>query len=299
MNDLRSRGHWILGFATSMYDIGLQTYTAWRADRTIRLGAGLAYYALFTIVPLFALSVVLVELLFAQADMQRYIADRIGGSSIAEPEVLAELITETIAARSVQTSLGLVGLASLLFAASLLFLALFDAINTIWNVPVRTGMWNLVRRRLIAFLMVLATMALLVTELVITAFSGAASAIMPGETAILDGLAQVLTHISSWAALAGALTLLNRYAGPVRVEWPVALASALPTAAALVIGTSVIGLYLQAYGGASVSGAVGALFALLTWVYIEAQILLVGIQLTKSLTMDGDQPPVRDGDMSA
>ena len=40
---------------------GLRTYEAWRQDRTHRLGAGLAYYALFTIVPLLALTAALAD----------------------------------------------------------------------------------------------------------------------------------------------------------------------------------------------------------------------------------------------
>ncbi|MCP4965874.1 MAG: hypothetical protein GY926_11615, partial [bacterium] len=62
------------GVIASLYDIGLTTYTAWRQDRTMRLGAGLAYYALFTIVPLVLLTIALGARILDNQDVEAYIA---------------------------------------------------------------------------------------------------------------------------------------------------------------------------------------------------------------------------------
>ena len=44
-----------------------------------------------------------------------------------------------------------------------------------------------------------------------------------------------------------------------------------------------MGWYLREVGGRSLAGAFGAVIALLSWVYIEAQIVLGGVQVTKAV----------------
>lgn len=261
-----------------------ETYAQWRGDRTLRLGAGLAYYALFTFVPFLALTAALAGQLFGLAEFEQFLTDRIGQFGVADAESAGESIADELGSRSARTSFGLVGFGSLLFASSLVFLALVDAVNTIWHAPVRAGFRNSIRRRLISFLMVLGTGSVLVAAFAISAVSGAAERFIPGDIAIVDSLAVVVTSLASASALIVALVLLFRYTGPDRVPWLASIVSASITTVLLIVGTGAIGWYLRNYGGASLSGAFGAVLIALTWVYYEAQILLVGVQLAKVLT---------------
>ena len=274
------------GTMRRLVDLGLRTYTAWREDRTIRLGAGLAYYGLFTIIPLLALTAAFAELLFGAADMQAYFEERLTELGFTPSDEASASLTEEINKASVQSSLGLVGGVSLLFASSLLFVALADAIKEIWRAPVEAGVWESVRRRLVAFVMVLATGAVLITGFALSAISGAAESLMPGDSDVLKSLSELLTGAVSWALLATTIALLFRYMSPVTVRWPVALVTALATAVMLIIGTVAIGWLLSEFGGGSVTGAFGAVLAVLSWIYFEAQILLVGVQLSKVITLD-------------
>jgi membrane protein len=264
--------------------IGTRTYAAWREDRTLRLGAGLAYYALFAVLPLIALTGALAEQLFGTADVQEYIAGMLNEFGVADSDSVSDAVADALSRDSTQTRLGLIGFATLLFAASVFFLALADAVNVIWNVPVGSGLWNTIRRRLVAFLMVLATGGVLLAGIAVTAVSGLAQKLLPVQIELLDTLTTSLAGVASWVALALALAMLFRFLPPVRVAWRVALLAGTATAVLLVLGTVVIGWYLREFGGSSVAGAFGALLAALTWVYYEAQILLGGMQLVKVLS---------------
>lgn len=291
--NLRSRiDRWpILGVVA---DVVSQTYASWREDRTLRLGAGLAYYALFTIVPFFALTAALAEQLFGLIDMTGYLTDRLEQLGIVDAEVAGESIATELSGRSITSTLGIIGAGSLLFASSLVFLALVDAINTIWNVPVRSGLRNSVRRRLISFLMVLATGVVLIATLAISTVSGAVERFIPGSIELAGPLAALLGWVASASSLAVALTLLFRYLGPVRAPWIPTAASAVATAFLMVVGAQAISWYLTSFGGSSVSGAFGALLVMLSWVYYEAQILLGGVQLVKVLTTRRGLLPAAD-----
>lgn len=266
-------------------DVVRQTYESWRKDRTLRLGAGLAYYALFTIVPFLALTAALAEQLFGLIDVGSYLTERLEQVGIVEADAAGESIATELSRRSVTSTLGIIGAGSLLFASSLVFLALVDAINTIWNVPVRSGIRNSVRRRLISFLMVLVTGVVLIATLAISTVSGAVERFVPGSIEFAAPLSELLSWLVSASSLAVALTLLFRYLGPVRSPWIVTAASAVATATLMVVGAQAISWYLTSFGGTSLGGAFGALLLILSWVYYEAQILLGGVQLVKVLTI--------------
>ncbi len=263
--------------------LGRQTYVSWRADRTLRLGAGLAYYALFTIIPLLALITAVAGGLFGTADVVGYLTDRIAELGVADAEQVAALINDEISRRSVRTSLGLIGIASLLVASSLLFLALSDAINVIWDVPVESGLRHSIHRRLAAFAMVVVTSGALLASFAVSAVADLVAALIPGDVVVLQRTAHVLEATASSVAVAGALALLYRFVTPTRLRWRLAVLAGVTTAALLGIGTAAIGWFLRSYGVGSVPGAFGAVAATLTWIYVEAQIILVGAQLTKTL----------------
>ncbi len=271
------------------------TYLNWRSDRTLRLGAGLAYYSLFAVVPLLALTAALAEMVFGAADMSEYFAQVLRQAGLIEADEASQLVTDELTRQSVQTSLGLIGLGSLLFAASLFFLALVDAVNVIWGVPVRTGVWNSVRRRLISFLMVLVTGGVLIAGVAVTAVAGVAEVLLPRSTNLFETFSPLIARLAPSVALVVALAMLFRFLGPVRVPWRPALFAASVTALLGVVGALATGWYFRTFGGSSVSGAFGALLAALSFVYFESQILLGGVQFVKVITQPNDGSAEADG----
>lgn len=269
------------------YRTGWATYESWRADRTLRLGAGLAYYALFTLVPFIAITAAIAEPLIGSEQVTTYIGERLEALGVVDSAAAATEIGGKIDDRSTQTSLGVIGAVSLLFSASLLFLALTDAINTIWGEPVHTGWWSTIRRRLLSFAMVLISSVAIVLGLAFTAIVGAAERLFPGETGVLETLAPILTTAVQWAGLGAIVVLLLRYLSPEDVGWRVATIAGVLSGSLMIVATTAIGWYLREFGGSSVTGAFGAILALLTWVYVEAQIVLAGVQLSKVLTRRG------------
>jgi membrane protein len=266
-----------------MQTLVLDTYDAWRQDRTLRLGAGLAYYAMFTIVPFLALTTALAGRLFSMSAFEEFLAERADQLGITASEETGASLAAALDRLGDGMLFGLVGLGTLLFTSSLVFLALDDAVNTIWHVPVRSGVRNSVRRRLFSFLMVLVTISVIVGAFALHAISGAAESFLPNDTVLLDTVVNLLSSVVSAAALGAAMVLLYRFVGPVRVGWGVVLLAASITTVFLMLGTAAIGWYLRNFGGASLGGAFGAVLLALTWVYYEAQILLAGVQLTKVL----------------
>jgi membrane protein len=266
-----------------LWGLGDDTYQAWRNHRTIRLGAGLAYYGLFAIVPILAVALSLAGVFIAQTDVQAYLAGQLSDLLGFDADQVATAVAGVLDDSGSLTGLGLVGAASLLLTASLLVIALQDAFNTIWERPVRSGIRQTVLRRLVAFVVVAGAGAVIVVSFAINAVTSLLGRLVP-DVAFFQSIEELFGLAASWALAIGVIALLFRYLTDVRVPWVPSIAGGVVTAAMLAIGTMLVGAYLRRYAASSLAGATGSVFLVLLWIYYVAQIVLVGAELTRVLS---------------
>lgn len=263
----------------------------------MRLGAGLAYYGLFSLSSVVAVSVALLRIVGRSAAVEEAISERF--EQLAGNEGVASVVAmfDELDGPS-GTSIGLIGLGSLLVTGSLFFLALEDAINQIWDVPVRSGITSSVRRRLVSLLVLLGAALTLVSALAVQTASSLLERLLPGSAPGLEAVATLVSNVLGWAVLAAALTLLFKYLPQVPQRWGPTLVAAVATSGLLVVGTALIGWYLRTIGASSVGGVASTPIAVLVWIYYEAQILLAGVHLSRILSESWAAHP-SDGDGSA
>lgn len=292
------------GLARRGWRVLLETYHAWRDGRTIRLGAALAFYGLFSLASVVAVTLWLVRVLFRSSDIEEFLTERLGEAFGEIGAQIGVSLSEGIETGG--SGLGLVGIVSLLVTGSLFFVALEDALNQIWGEPVKAGLWWTVRRRLVALVVLLAAAATIVASVAVQAVTTVLERFVPGFLPGLSGLAALLASVATWTVLLLAIVLLFRFLPAARVGWREAIVAGVLTSALLVLGTAAIGWYLRTFGATSVTGAASAVFAVLLWIFYEAQILLAGAQLCAVLNRppappagetddetDGDQAGVR------
>lgn len=267
----------------SVRDIVMETYESWRNDRTIRLGAGLAYYGLFSLTSVIAVALGLLRIFGRSATVEDELTGRMVEAAGPDAAGAVTSFFDQLDGGA-GTSIGLIGIGSLLVTGSLFFLALEDAFHQIWDVPVRSGLRSTVRRRLISLAVLLGAASTIVVALAVQAAAGLLERFVPGSAPGLQALASVFASLMSWGVLVVALTLLFKYLPTIGVPWRPIIIAALVTSAFLVIGTALIGWYLRTVGASSVGGVASTPVAVLLWIYYEAQILLAGVQLSRVLT---------------
>lgn len=259
------------------------TYRDFRANRTIRLGAGLAFYGLFAIAPLLTLSMALAVVVFDDEEVNEYltevVTDVIGD---AEPET-AQAIVDELDAAAQSLNFGIIGAATLVIGASLVFVAVEDAFNSIWNIPVRSGFRNAMRRRLRAFAVVLGAAALMIVGLAVQNITNIFEEVFAGRFEVSDTLIAAAGAGASLATLVGALALLYHELGPRDLRWRPAMVSATVAATAMTLSSAVLAVYLSRVGRDSIGGAAGGVLLVLLWIYYQAQILLAGAHLVRVL----------------
>ncbi|MGD2048288.1 MAG: YihY/virulence factor BrkB family protein [Chloroflexota bacterium] len=155
-------------------------YRIWIGERPGPLAASLAYYGIFSIVPVTYVAVVISGIFVDSSTLIVQIEDQL--EELLGPEAVEQL-TNAVAALRDSTNQGttlasVISFIVLLFTASLIFFQLQYVLNNVWKAPPpsRDETRNYVRNRLLAFVMVLsvgliltlATVANIIISLIIT-----------------------------------------------------------------------------------------------------------------------------------
>lgn len=254
------------------------------ADGCLDLAARLSDYTALSLAPLVILALTLAGLVWDDgAAATRLVAqvERLFGTTGATA------IEEIMKAGNQETGAGLaavLGVAVLLFGATVAFASLQEALNFIWRVEPRPGrdLWNFVRKRLLS----LATMGMLGFLMLVSLI---ASSLL---TVVLDGLHALLPFDDAWLVRLGDITLsvalytglfafIFKFLPDVRIAWRSVWVGAAVTGVLFELGKWLIGVYIASSAVISSYGAATSLVAFLVWVYYSASILFFGAEFTQ------------------
>ena len=261
-----------------------ETALAWYQDRGPRLGAALAFYTLFSIAPLLIIVIAVAALAFGREAAQTQLLQQIETFVGAEGGQVIKATLEHVSRPRSGILATLIGLATLLFGATVVFSELQDALNTIWKVPPNPRsdlILGIIHHRLLSFLMVLGISFLLLLSII-------ASSVL---TAVMQLFGDILPRPVDWLRSANFIlsfvlvtllfAMIYKVLPNLDVAWGDVLVGALATAVLFMAGKYMIELYLGYSTIASLYGAAGSLVVLLMWVYYSAQLLYLGAEFTK------------------
>ena len=141
-------------------------FDEWGERCPARLAASLAYYSMFSLVPMIFIAISVVEIFLGElaSSSQFFLkVEEILGSDIAQfIEELVAGLSETTTGSS--TIITLISVLALIFAASGLFTQLKFSLNEIWEAPtpVQSGILGFLKTRVLAFVLVIGVGLLLV-----------------------------------------------------------------------------------------------------------------------------------------
>jgi len=258
------------------------TAVKWVNDKAPRLGAALAYYTVFALVPLLVIIIAMIGLFFGQEAAQGYIIDQLS-SLVGEQSghALQEMIER--AARP-QTGLlaSLLAFVTLLFGASGVFAQLQDSLNMVWGVEGKQsgGIWGLVRDRFLSLMTLLGTGFLLLVSLVLSASLAAMGKWFGDWLPLPEFLLQGLNFGLSLLVITVLFAMMFKILPDAVIAWRDVWIGAFATAFLFTIGKFAIGLYLGKSDIGSAYGTAASVVIVLVWVYYSAQIFLFGAEFT-------------------
>jgi len=253
-----------------------QASSAWVDDNAPRLGAAVSFYTLLSLAPVIVIAVALAAMVYGEKAAQGRLASEI--QDMAGPEV-ARTIQEFIQG-AYQPRTGvlatLLGLTTLVFGASSIFVELHEALNTIWHVsppPDRTNaatVVHLIRDRFYSFATVLGIGFVLLASLVLSVWMTAMKIAVPRAATFM--ILYLLTTVLFAA--------LYKILPDVKLRWGDVAPGAMITALLFIIGKQSMALYF-AHATFGTYSAAGSPIVVLLWVYCSAQLFFWGAEFSK------------------
>ncbi|MGI9646793.1 MAG: YihY/virulence factor BrkB family protein [Ilumatobacteraceae bacterium] len=242
--------------------------------RTRRLGASLAYYSIFALIPTLFLALTIVATLFGrdatEGRIEDALADIVGREAAASiDEAVADLWDD-----SNSSGFAIITALVVIYSASILFIAWRDSLEAIWDVPYRSGLKTSIRRRIYGASGPIAIGILLSAIVLAEMLLGLVGDFITSP--LLDAILNVMESVSPTVASVVALALLYRYSTRRRPHWMDVWTGAIPAALALAVLAWGYGLYVRWFGSSSAAGAAGTLILGLAFIYYSAQVLLFG-----------------------
>jgi len=259
-------------------------YNEWSHDRAARLGAALAYYALFSIAPLLVIMITIAGSVYGEAAARGQIVHVVSGQIGPEAAVGVEQLLAGVYHSGSSFYTTLISALVLIYGATNLFSQLRDALNTLWNVRPKPqshffgGLIAIARDRLLSSFMVIILGVVLLVALALSAsltvLNGWLRTLIfaPSTSFLLQG-GNLLTGFGLTTLL---FALTFKLLPDVKIAWRVVWVGSLVTSLLFNIGAFLIGLYLGSGGAQSALGPAGSFVVLLIWVSYSAQIIFFG-----------------------
>jgi membrane protein len=258
----------------------LSTVEGYKKDDLPTQAGAMTYFGIFSLFPLILVFMALAGLALQSNDNAReQILNVVTGFLPQGQDQLQKLVASVIQAKQVA---GLVGILTLLWSALGWFQVIDNNVNRIWGV---TKPRSFIKGKLFALAMVAAIGGVAGLSFGATA----AINILAQFTDLIPGSAvlwQIVVSVVSVLVIALAFYLLYRYTPRRDIRaadvWPAALVTAVIWEATRRLLT----FYFQQTDMISGYGPIGAVMALLFWIYVASTIILVGAELSYAVAKE-------------
>ncbi len=265
-----------------LFGLGKEVAEAWSADKSLRLGASLAFYTIFAISPLFVIVLALASMWFGEEAARHHLFDQLqsllgreGGEAVQ-----AVIASSTQPKGKMWTFTAII---TLIVGSTGVFVELQDALNTIWHVEKRRG--STIRRfivdRLLSFAMVLSIGFLLLVSLVISAALAAVGKYVSGYLPALEATWHLTDILLSFAVVTVLFAMIFKVLPDVHIAWRDVWLGAMLSSILFNLGKFALGFYLGRNSVTSSYGAAGSLVVIISWVYYSSQSMFLGAEFAR------------------
>ncbi len=265
------------------WDVLKQTVLNFFQDDSFSYASSIAFYTIFSLPAILIISLSIGATVYEKDVVQQELINQVGRLIGKESAADVEQILLNAALDSRGTLAKIVGIATLIFSATTVFISLQASLNKIWGIKPKPerGIVKYLIDRLLSLAMVMSIGFLLLVSLV---FDAALVMIQNSLSKILSGwtlyLVAAMNIVISLALITLIFAVLFKVLPDAKIKWKDVWVGSLVTTAFFAAGKYLIGFYLGNSSVNSAYGAAGSLVIILIWVYYSTVIFLFGAELT-------------------
>jgi membrane protein len=253
-------------------------------DKVPKLSASLAYYTIFSMGPMLIVIIYVINLVWRQEAIEGRIYGQIRELVGDNAAIQIQEIIKNASISGSNTLTAIIGIVTLVVAATTVFAEIQDSINSIWKLKVKPGKswWIMLKSRLLSFSLVVSLGFLLLVSLVINALveglMDRLKTVFPQITVVLVYIVNLIITLLITSSL---FAIIFKVLPDAVIRWKDVAVGAIFTAVLFMVGKFGITLYLGTSNVGSAYGTAGSLVVLLLWVYYSSIILYFGAEFTK------------------
>jgi len=270
--------------AKQLFSLSKEAVLAWIDDLAPSMGAAISYYTMFSLAPLLVIVIAVAGAIFGADAVQGQIVEQLSGMMGRDAATAVQGLVKSASEPSKGLIAGGIGLVVLLVGATTVFAELQSALDRIWHVPERakpTGVWGVLRARVLSFGLILGLAFLLMVSLIVSAALAALGSWTTGLFPGWEFLLQAVNLLFSMSIEILLFAMIFKFMPSAPIGWHDVWVGAIVTGLLFEVGKFGISLYLGKSGVHESFAAAGSLVVLLAWVYYAAQIFLLGAEFTK------------------
>jgi membrane protein len=265
-----------------------EAYALFSDNKAMRMSAALAYYTVFSIAPMLIVIISLCDIFYGKEAIEGSIYGQIQGFVGKDAALQIEQVIRNATTSNDITWASVIGIVSLIFAATGVFAEIQDSINQIWRLKAKPkkGWLKLIINRVLSFSMVISLGFILLVSLIVNSVLDMVGAQL---LKLLPQLAVYVVYIINLLITFITITLLFAIIFKVlpdaRIKWRDVIVGAVTTAVLFMLGKFGIGFYLGKSHVSNSYGAAGSMIIILLWVYYSSAILYFGAAFTRAYAL--------------
>ncbi|WP_205504363.1 YihY/virulence factor BrkB family protein [Rufibacter psychrotolerans] len=268
------------------------TFQEFARDNPLDSAAIIGFYTIFSLPAVLIIMIRIAGTAFGEEAVQGQVVRQISGLVGQDSAQQIQSIIQN-ASQSPASTLGtVVGVCTMVFTATTVFVALQDALNAMWDVKAKPQKaWlSMVVSRVLSLAMVVSLGFLLLVSLSVEVMLSILNEFLRQRFSYIavylinlgNLLVSVLISIAIFAAIYKVLP-------DARIRWTHVWVGATVTAILFVIGKYILNIYLQYEPLGDTYGAAGSVVLLLVWVYYTSVVFLLGAEFTHVYSREHDR----------
>ncbi|MDY8135385.1 YihY/virulence factor BrkB family protein [Aquimarina sp. 2201CG5-10] len=251
-------------------------------SNTFQKGASLAYYAVFSILPMIIIITSFLGIFFGKhavsGEIYLQLKDILGNEASLQIQNLIK--NQQINHNSVITTI--IGFITLGFGASGMFNQIHNSFNSIWNIKAKpkNSILKYFSKHLASFLILILSFFIILISTTINSFLIKHAKNLHHDYKLL----YVYEHFLSFVVMSIVFAIMFKFLGDAKVHWKVGLTGGLITSLLFLIGKTLIGLYIGHSHVSSTFGSASVLALLMLWIYYTSQIIFLGASFIKIIS---------------
>ncbi len=263
-------------------NIFIEAIAKWWSADPFSLGAALAFYTIFSLVPLLIIVITITGSLVSPEIIEGRILTEL--ARYLGPATANFISTLIVQAEQIEANViaNIIAIVTLILGSIGVFSQLQLSLNKLWNVPtnVGKGFLSFLERKVSALLMIVGFGFLFMASFGLSAGITAFRTVLNARLENLDKILIYSNYTISFLIVVGMFMFIYKYLPNTNISWKVAFEGSLVTGVLFILGSALIGLYLEYVPIASSYGAAGSVIVILLWVYYSSLVFFLGAAVT-------------------